>query len=65
LSVYLGKSKIVADAEAKAQTADGKARELVARRKAGLFFDRCDRIEMSLAIFRDDVPFASKEMVSK
>src|SRR5262249_28513989 len=55
LSVHLGKSEIVADAETKTQIVERKAREGVARPKAHLFFDRRNRIQMSLAIFRDDV----------
>ena len=54
-AVHLGKPKIVTDAETKAQIAERKARERIARRKAGLFFYRRNRVQMSLAIFRDDV----------
>ena len=54
-SVHLRKPKIVADVETKMQTAKLKAREGVARSKAGLFFDGRDRIQVSLAILSSDV----------
>jgi len=37
------------------QTAELKALEGMARSEARLFFDGCDRIQMSLAIFRSDI----------
>ena len=55
LSVHLGKPQIVTDAETKAQIAEREARERVASSEAGLFFYRRNRIQMSLAIFRNDV----------
>ena len=54
-SVHFGKPEIVTDAETNAQIAERKACERIARSEAGLFFDWRDRIQMSLAIFRDDV----------
>ena len=54
-SVHFRKPEIVTDAKTKAQTAELKARECIARRKARLFFYRRNRIQMSLAIFRNDV----------
>ena len=54
-SVHFGKPEIVTDTETKAQIAERKARERIARREAGLFFYGRNRIQMSLAIFRDDV----------
>ena len=54
-SVHLWKAKVVADAEAKVHTAERKRREGIARSKARLFFDRCNRIQMRLAIFRRTV----------
>jgi hypothetical protein len=55
LSVHLRKSKVVANAEAKAETSKSKARECIARSKPLLFFNRRDCIQVSLAIFRENV----------
>ena len=65
LSEHFWKPEIVTDAQTKAQISKREARESVTRRKARLLFYGRYRIQVSLAIFRDDVPFASKEMVSK
>ena len=54
-SIHHGKAKVVADSETKMQTAERKGREGIARSKARLLFNRRDRIQMSLAIFRSDV----------
>src|SRR5437667_688977 len=54
-SVHFWETEIVADAEAKAQVADCKARERIAWSKARLLFYWCDRIEMSLAILRNNL----------
>src|SRR5437867_1585235 len=51
LSVHLGKPKVVADAEAKAQISQGKAPESITRNKTVLFFNGRDCIQVSLSIF--------------
>ena len=54
-AVHFGKAKVVADAEAKTQTAKVKGCEAITRSKARLFFDGRDGIQMSLAILSSDI----------
>ena len=54
-SIHLGKAQIVTDTEAEMNTAELKVREAITRSKARLFFDRGNRIQMGLPIFRSDV----------
>src|SRR5947207_203949 len=54
-SVHLWKPKVIADAQTKAQAANGNAGKRVARSKALLLFNGRDCVQVSLAIFRRDV----------
>src|SRR5207247_8866653 len=45
----------VADAETEVQIAAREAHERIARSKTGLFFDWCNGVQISLAIFRRDI----------
>ena len=56
-SIHLRKPKIVTDAETKRRSPSEKRYERIARSKARLFFYGRDGIQMSLAVFRNDVAF--------